>query len=383
MCVVAALVALSGSFVASGATATGSTSTTLSGSWALLSMPADQPVGLSEAAVAFDPVQGLGLLFGGRDANGTLLNDTWVSDGDHPGQWAESEGLVASPPPLAHAGLTYDAVFGGFLLFGGRLASGMPYDGTWTFINFQWTEVPMAVANPPADPGPALAYFPTDHAAVLLSSAGETWTFASSVWTRLAPSVQPSGRTFATAVWDPDLGRVLLFGGSDEPTGGALNETWSFSGGTWTRLAVGTAPPPQAAATMSYDPRIPGVLLVMANGTASTWTYTTVGWSAWPSGPAPPARVGSVFYFDSTFGCDILLGGTSATGTIFAEAWGWSVPPALPDPTLGAAAVGTTTWIEIAAVAAVPILLALLLRLRPPRTKPADAPERVPAAAPG
>ncbi|MCI4354219.1 MAG: hypothetical protein L3K06_02500, partial [Thermoplasmata archaeon] len=330
----------------------------LSTAWTKLSEPAEQWVGLSGASLAFDPTHGLGILFGGRDPNGTLLNDTWLNDGDHPGQWAEAEGVAnSSPPPLANAALTYEPATGDFLLFGGELASGAASGATWQLHDFTWTNLTAHLTlSPPPDPTPALAYDASEGDQVLLDSRepGATWTYSASGWQQLSPAAGPPARTAATLVSDAGGGGVILFGGISADLGRqALNDTWRFAGGAWTQIATASAPPAQGRPTMSYDPRIPGVLLVASSGSSRTWTLAGDAWSLWPTAPEPALRTESSLYYDSNTGHDILLGGIDAAGATLTEAWGWSVPPPPVDPTIGSAPIGTVTWIEIGAIVAV------------------------------
>jgi len=359
----------------------------LSGTWTMFAPTSGQPFARTGAALAFDPVEGLGVLFGGRAANSSLLNDTWVNDGDYPGEWGSTPVPdIVSPPPLLDAALTFDPTFNEFLLFGGKLANGTAYGGTWSFGGFQWTDLTGNLrTSPPPDPSPAIAYDALTGEVVLVSSSdpGATWTFGAGGWTDLPIAEWLAPRTAPTALADPSTGGVLLFGGStigSEPQ--PLNATWMFLSSGWEPVTSGTAPPPEARPAMAYDPRIPGVLLFSSTSTVSTWVYTSTGWSEWPGGTMPPARAGAELYYDSDADYDSLFGGAAVNGSTFSDNWGWSVPPVVLTPTLGAASIGFTTWVEVAAVIAVPIAVVLILRRRPPRTKPVDAPASAAAAAP-
>ena len=364
-----------------------SLNSSLSGTWTPFAPSSGQPFGRADAAVAFDPVEGLGVLFGGRAANGTVLNDTWVNDGDYPGKWgAAPYAAHVAPPPLLDAALTFDGILNEFLLFGGRLADGAPYNGTWVFGNFAWTNLTGHLAlAPPVDPDPTMAFDATEGQVVLVSSSdpGATWTFGPGGWTGLRSTEQLPPIANATAVADPLTEGVLLFGGQTHgPDPVALNETWMFQSGGWQRASGTAAPPAETRPSMAYDPRIPGVLLYSSATTVATWTYTSTGWAQWPGGPLPTARTDAQLYYDSDASYDSLFGGVAANGSVDADNWGWSVPPTVLTPTLGAAAIGLDTWVEVGAVIAVPIVVALLLRRRPPRAKPTDAPAAAASTAP-
>jgi hypothetical protein len=378
---------LAGSAPATSWTAETAASTNLSRTWMLLPPQTDQPLGRAGAALAFDPVEGLGVLFGGRAANGSILNDTWVNDGDYPGLWGDNpDTLELSPPPLVDAALAFDATLNEFLLFGGALSNGTAYRGTWIFNNFVWSDFTGRLPTaPPADVAPTMAFDPATGEVVLVSSAdpGATWTFGSAGWALLPSSEWLAPTTNSTAVEDPSLGGVLLFGGRSpgaDPV--ARNATWMLQSGGWEPAPTARTPPAEARPAMAYDPRIPGVLLYSGTASPSTWTYTSTGWSPLTGGPVPAARSDAQFYYDSDASYDSLFGGVASNETISADNWGWSVPPVVLTPTLGAAGVGLATWVEIGAVIAVPIVVALFLRLRPPRAKPADAPAATGSTAP-
>jgi hypothetical protein len=360
----------------------------LSGTWSLFAPTPGQPAARSGAALAFDPVEGLGVLFGGRAGNATILNDTWVDDGDTPGHWGLAPHAIhVAPPPLLNAAMAFDATLNEFLLFGGELADGRAYNGTWAFGSFQWTNLTANLrSSPPADLSPTMAFDPSTGEVVLVSSAdpGATWTFGSGGWNQLPATdwVEPPVVN-ATAIEDPLFGGVLLFGGDSPGTGSPpLNGTWSFLDVGWVGAARPAAPPAEARPAMSYDPRIPGVLLYSSAASVSTWTYTATGWNPVLGGPLPPARTGTQLYYDSDASYDSLFGGVAANGTAYEDNWGWSVPPSVLTPTLGAASISTVTWVELGGIIAVPVLIAFLLRRRPPKALPTDAPASSPSTAP-
>ncbi|MCI4360357.1 MAG: hypothetical protein L3J91_01500 [Thermoplasmata archaeon] len=392
--IVVALMCLVGSNAVPGVEGAGAPSTAgaaaptenVTGAWTDLGASPDQPFGLSHAALAWDPGQGLGVLYGGRIANGPALNGTWVNDGDHPGYWDGSPtGTTPSPPALLDAGLAYVPVLGGFLLFGGTLANGSAYGGTWEYTNFVWADVSARVPGaPPADRTPAIAYDADTGRAVFVSSTepGATWTFGASGWTELPSSQWVSARTGAKVVADAGTGGVLLFGGvSVAPSPESLNDTWMFRTAGWVEVPTTVAPPGGAGPMLSDDLRLPGVVLFSGGSMSSTWTFTASGWTEWLGGPNPPPRTSAEFYYDSDSEYDSLFGGIAPNGTGVIDNWGWSLPPPVLDPTLGAAPIGASPWIEAGAIVAVPIVLAFLLLRRPPRAQPTDAPASAPAAA--
>ena len=344
------------------------------GGWSSLPAPADFWYERAYPALAFSATLGLGVMYGGV-LNGTVLNQTWVNDGDEPGNWVPfSSGLNASPPALQGASLAYDSVRDYFLLFGGTLANGTLYGGTWTFSNFHWVDLTgsLSLAPPPQASAP-MTFDSEDGYVLLVSSVGadRTWSFDGKAWTMWPTTSAPPPSSGGVIVDAPSLGEVVLFGGYD-PTGATARTggTWAYGNGTWSPAATGTSPGSPRGATGCYDPRLGGVLLFDGNGVGETWSFGPAGWvlEQGPSLGGPPAGLGETVYFDTILGYDVLFGGTGTGSSVLSPSvWGWGVPPPYRDPTLTPTALPPQTFLEVGLVAAVPILVVLLLRRRPPR----------------
>ena len=106
---------------------------------------------------------------------------------------------------------------------------------------------------------------------------------------------------------DPATGRLVMFGGCMANGGGScesfqtFNETWTYGGGTWTRLSPSVSPSPRTSTNLAYDPRTRQLILfggVSPQGLTQrdTWAYRIVG-----SGYRFVAADGGVFTFDAPF----------------------------------------------------------------------------------
>lgn len=158
------------------------------------------------ATMAFDPVRGSIILFGGYDN----LGDTWEWDGS---SW-RALSPKSSPGPLLGAGLAYSAVLGKLILFGGKRGMGIPNnDTTWAWDGSNWSLVPL--------------------------------------------STSPPGRFYAAMAASLDGSMILLFGGNGDKL---LGDTWMFTG-TWTQSTQAQAPPPRADASLAPDPTSNSLLL--------------------------------------------------------------------------------------------------------------------------
>src|SRR4029077_7941521 len=97
--------------------------------------------------------------------------------------------------------------------------------------------------SPPNQQGLQMAVDPPHHIVLLYGGsvsgsgdgAAETWSYEAGRWTQLHPAASPPLRTAAGMVYDASDRYVLLFGGTTRGNGW-LNDSWSFSGGTWTNL---------------------------------------------------------------------------------------------------------------------------------------------------
>jgi cysteine-rich repeat protein len=133
----------------------------------------------ADAAIGYDPINEIVLLFGGQNDTG-LLADTWQWNGT---AWMKL--LPANSPPTMEGGrMVYDRAHSLFVLYGGVGALGT----VWTFDGTTWREV-----TPPSS------------------------------------EVQPPGRRRSVFIYNPRRHRSLLFGGI-LPNGQILNDTWARDG---------------------------------------------------------------------------------------------------------------------------------------------------------
>ena len=183
----------------------------------------------------------------------------------------------------------------------------------------------------------------------MLGFAGGTTQFAgltntTAEWVKGAWHTIPLGpstltaRSNASMVYDAADGYVLMFGGYTG-TGGYASDTWTYVGGTWTKLSPASSP--QASAGMLvYIPLVGSgatstggyALLFGGHGKAGSGTSNYYGytwkWSAgaWTNisanvGTAPGARAYGALAWDTTDGYALLMGGISAAGTSLNDTW--------------------------------------------------------------
>jgi hypothetical protein len=136
-------------------------------------------------AMAFDPVRGYAVLFGGfKDSNGIdMLNDTWIWDGTN---WTQVF-PAHSPSPRIGPGMAYSPVSRGILLFGGQAQVGeggaaTDKNDTWLWNGSDWIQLSTS-PNPVPRGDVRLALDTSRNEVVMfgvmpLSYPSDTWVWA-------------------------------------------------------------------------------------------------------------------------------------------------------------------------------------------------------------
>ena len=113
---------------------------------------------------------------------------------------------------------------------------------TAAVISREWRLLTATLA-PPVVGEQAMAYDPTREVTVLYGgNAGgwpyeqATWEFDGTGWLTVTTTATPTARYGAAMGYAAGEG-IILFGGSDE-SDTALNQTWVYTGSTWTRLSI-------------------------------------------------------------------------------------------------------------------------------------------------
>jgi hypothetical protein len=152
----------------------------------------------------------------------------------------------------------------------------------------------------------------------------------------------PAARAANVVSYDGATGQVMLFGGLG--TGSTLNDTWSWSGTTWTQVADAadagctttctSSPRPRAASSMAYDPASNQLILFGGDGGGigflnDTWNWNGTTWTqVADSGDAgcyntcpgsPQARSGAAMAYDPAIGKLVLFGGLGPLN----DTWTW------------------------------------------------------------
>lgn len=253
------------------------------GGWHRLS-PAASPSPRMGPGLVYDNAAGNIVLFGGTDAGGNFLDDTWTWDGI---TWTQQFPSVSpSGRRFDGQGMAYDAVNGNTVFFGGIGPGGSVFGDTWTWNGLIKTWTRQLPASSPSPRRTMMAYDYSTKTVVLFGGdngtsgcCNDTWTWDGTTWTERFPASAPSPRGMAEMAYDANLGAVVLFGGAGSTPGSQSNQTWLWTGTNWKEIYPATVPTARWAAGMAYDPLDKGLLLFAGFGTYTlddSWVFTLV-----------------------------------------------------------------------------------------------------------
>lgn len=138
--------------------------------------------------------------------------------------------------------------------------------------------------------------------------------------------IGPVARSGHAIAWDPDRGRMVLFGGQvvGEQSAQSLGDTWEWDGELWTQVAD-TGPSPRGAHGMAFDQVSRGILLFGGDSVpGETWLWDGADWVQ-VADTGPSARYGFAVATDPGRSRVVLFGGQAAkpnTG-VFGDTWEW------------------------------------------------------------
>jgi hypothetical protein len=199
---------------------------------------------------------------------------------------------------------------------------------TWELAGSTWTEV-FPTTPAPYRQNHSLAYDPVRHRVVLYGGSGpvaglselfdHTWEYDGTTWSQIATAHAPPPRQGATMTFDPRLGRIVLFGGSD--SNDVMGDTWTYDGSDWIQLALTESPGGRSEHTMVFDQARGSLLVFGGHDTTAielhdVWELTGSTWREIlpiPSLPLPSIRDRHVMTYDAAHRQVVLWGGISAT----------------------------------------------------------------------
>ncbi len=252
--------------------------------WHDVTPTSGNPPARSGASMAFDPATGQLILFGGNNGYSSYFNDTWSWDGT---SWTNFTPASGSPAVRGYASMAFDPLTGQLILFGGY--NGGYLNDTWAWDGSSWIPLNPA-ASPSVRQGSSMAFDPATGQFILFggtdndSYLNDTWAWDGSTWTTLSPATSPSARRARSLAFNPAIGQLILFGGYSfrgYGNSGFLGDTWAWDGSTWTQLSPVTSPLARYLASMAFDPATGQLILFGGVGSSGsllndTWELTVV-----------------------------------------------------------------------------------------------------------
>ncbi|MBV9493411.1 MAG: hypothetical protein JOZ54_04145, partial [Acidobacteria bacterium] len=136
-------------------------------------------------------------------------------------------------------------------------------------------------------------------------------------------AANPSARTHARMVFDPNAGRMILFGGTTRFDAGTkqayeLNDTWEFDSIRWQQRYTPTTPPTRSGQAMSWDSNHNRVVMFgghHATGSQlnDTWVYDRNDWRQIQTPTSPSQRFLSGGAYDPVRDRFVIFGGNNET----------------------------------------------------------------------
>ena len=205
-----------------------------------------------------------------------------------------------------------------------------------TLSGWQWTNLTAGISIPPCvfQNGCYAAWDPAlDGIVVLsfLSGVASMELYQNGSYRAVNATTLPAPAYLGGLAYDAADGYLVLFGGYNQ-AGYYANQTWTFSGTTWTQLSPATSPPPMASFGMAYDPSLSEVVVVGgssgANPVNSTWLFRAGTWTPGPAVPSVGLYNMAVAY-DAAASALIAVGGANSVGQGTNATWkltatGWS-----------------------------------------------------------
>ena len=249
-------------------------------------------------ASIYDPFAHQMITWSGQ-AFGVFFNDVWAFD-LATNSWSQFSPSGGPPNVRYGVGYTFDPVARDLVTFAGFTNMGR-FSDVWRFNDQAdtWTNV-----SPGSGPGErclhAACYDQVGHRMIMFAGQNnfgaldDLWALDlnTNTWTQLTPSPKPSGRFFASMVYDAANRRATVFGGQTSIN--LVNEAWVYDlwTNTWTQLApAGTPPTARSGAAGIYDEANDRMVIFGGtDGAVKNDVWALTGLSNTVTGASPVAR---------------------------------------------------------------------------------------------
>jgi len=337
-------------------------------SWTQALPSGSGPSARTQSSAIYDSTNNIMTVFGGGAANRTAFNDVWtLSNANGTGgtpAWSQLSPTGTAPIARSGHSAIYDSADNRMVVHGGVIGTGPVRNDTWILTNANglggtpaWSQLVPTAAGPYRASHTAIydsvsnemvifggdsqlaKTFTDDHVLVLTHanglSSGATWS-----------QEGPVPRYHATAIYDAATDQMVVFGGLQNGSAGAVNDLWSEQrvaadgqaaavSTDWVqRFASGTPPSARFGHVGIYD-SISNRLIVFGGATAPTkclndlWALddanSSLGAPTWLKqtafGTAPTKRMNSSAAYDPATNVLMVFGGTNCSGGYLSEVW--------------------------------------------------------------
>ncbi|MCI4317078.1 MAG: hypothetical protein L3J96_00935, partial [Thermoplasmata archaeon] len=243
------------------------------------------------------------------------------------------------PPARCCFSMAYDPADHEVVMFGGARADGNrsnAFGDTWTYASGLWTNLtPSLSVSPPAREHAAMVFDAADGYLLMFGgdscsssapySCNDSWAFVGGAWSPIPAVSAPGPRSAAAITYDSSDGYVVLYGGVTDTSANSspLSETWTYRGGIWTNRTgqLSVNPPPSVGAGFAYDARDGYALLDGGNLSGQSWTYSAGAWKRLFPVVGPPPRIAPQLTYDGANGTVLMFGGISNQHRLFRDTW--------------------------------------------------------------
>ncbi len=290
------------------------------------------PSARRNASAVLDPVQNRMVIFAGTPSGtASVLNDVWGFDLDT-NTWVNLTPPAGPPAPAPRLfpASVYDP-FGHQMIMWSGQASGVFFDDVWSFdlTANAWSQFTPAGGPPNRRYGVGYVFDPV--ARDLVTFAGFTnlgrfddlWRFndQADTWTDVSLGTGPGERCLHVACYDALRHRMIMYAGQNNA--GALDDLWALDLETnaWTEFTPVVKPSGRFFATMIYDAAHHRAVVFGGQNSLGSlfnqvWLFDlwTHKWTlATPGGTSPSARMGSASVYDGANDRMIVFGGNDGT----------------------------------------------------------------------